>query len=601
MLLTFRHIARMSTNSLKYRILKIAALIVLIAAGILAGASFYLSQHYKKIIQAKLPMMAAKATDSLYLVTAGDFKVNIFGRSISIFNLRMRPDSAVLARRRLEKRLPAMILDITIPEIEISGLRLSNFAADKEVVCRKADIYHPRISIQIIDSANRDHSIKPKEKATIERVLARLLRIHDPEINIIASEEKDAATLNARGGEIALSDWLYLPGQKADSTRFLYAKESTVMLCNAGYRQPGMLYLFGMDTVQFNSGEHTARLSGVYVKPAISKPAFYREEKVQQEIYQGNFPQVAITGFDWESLLQRKGFFAKGLELTNPDLDIYVSRLYPPSTSSRVGKYPHQLLKKLGFPVSIPVIDLFYGSFHYTEFNDKTRMPGTLEFGSITGRIDSISNLPEAIVSHQHCRIRFAGKFMRKSNMAAAFTFPLDERHGEFNVQGRLQEMNGRQLSETAKALALAEIKSLQIHKVTFDICGNDYSADGRITILYNDLKVKIKKMDKETQQLYNRGFVSLVANELLLYNDNPMEGQPVRTATTHVIRDTTKSFFNLIWRNLFEAGIQTAVRQEGITDLVKKRKANKGKEKLHFFRQLFPKRNKSKGNHSTH
>jgi hypothetical protein len=50
-----------------------------------------------------------------------------------------------------------------------------------------------------------------------------------------------------------------------------------------------------------------------------------------------------------------------------------------------------------------------------------------------------------------------------------------------------------------------------------------------------------------------------------------------------------------MIWRNLFEAGLQTAIRQEGAVDLVQKSKAKKGKEKVHFFRKLFPKRKKKK------
>lgn len=281
------------------------------------------------------------------------------------------------------------------------------------------------------------------------------------------------------------------------------------------------------------------------------------------------------------------------MEITDADLDIYVSRIPPANTQSKVGNYPHQLLQKLEVPLMIPVINLYRGAFRYTELNEKTHRTGTLDFGSIHGQITNVTTLADAIRTNPHCYIRLFGKFMRKSDMAATFDFLLPSKTGAFKVNGLLQELDGSQISETAKALALAEIKSLKLHRLDFDISGNDTVADGHFSIRYNDLKVKLQKVDTSTMRMHSRGFLSLLANELLLYNDNPMDGEALRTTTTHVMRDPAKSFFNLIWRNIFNAGLQTAVRNEGALDLIKKKQANKGREKVHFFRQLFPKRKK--------
>jgi hypothetical protein len=41
----------------------------------------------------------------------------------------------------------------------------------------------------------------------------------------------------------------------------------------------------------------------------------------------------------------------------------------------------------------------------------------------------------------------------------------------------------------------------------------------------------------------------------------------------------------------MFEAGLETAIRNEGVVDLLNRKHANMGKPKKHFFRGLFPKR----------
>ena len=577
----------------KHRGLKITGIILLSLTVVAVSISFYLSDHYKNVFQAKLPVLAAKATDSLYHITISDFSVNLLTQSITINNLRMTPDSAVVNRRRAEGRPPHVLLDVTVPVMEVSGLKWGDMAIEKEVVCTQVDVYRPKIIIRVIGDPAAKDSLKPKKTPAIDRVFAQVINIRNPEIHFQNETGEATFSIHAKGGLITVRDWDFHPREPSDSSRFFYAKEADVRLEQLAFKQPGNLYTFGMDAVHFISANHTLQMEELYIKPTVSKEQFYKEVKKQKEIYEGHSPEIMIQGIEWEPLITRQVFTAERIDFGNPDLDIYLNRNHPPNTKSKVGNYPHQLLLKLQMPVYIPIMNIHRGSFRYTEVSEKTRQPGTLDFSAIYGNITNATNRPEYIAQNAHCKIKLSGKFMHRSDMMAMFDFPLTAKDGTFSVSGQLSNLQGNQISEAAKALALAEIKSLQLHKMDFSVHGNDHVANGHFTILYNDLKIKLKKIDTNTRQMRNRGFLSMVANGLLLYNDNPMDGQPVRTVETHAERDTTKSFFNLIWRNIFNAGLQTTIRQEGITDLVKKKQANKGKEKTHFFRHLFPKRKK--------
>ena len=576
----------------KYRVLRIAAVTLLILLAVAGAVILSVVNHYKGILRARLPVIAANATDSLYRITAEDFRINIFTKTVSVINLHMLPDTAVVAQLQREGKGPHILLDVMVPEFEIKGLKWENVVTEKTLACEEAGIYHPKISITITEDDPVKDSLKKKTPA-IKRVFASNLFIKDPQITFRKEGKDNPFTVKSKGGAIIATDWDFHPGEPADPSRFFYAKSANVMLAHLSYSGPGNLYLFGIDTLHFQSSGHVLNLHGVFVKPTVSKQEFYREVGKQKEIYEGRFPDVQFNGFNWERFITDRSVYTESIDVGDADLEIYLNRIPPANTQSKVGNYPHQLLQKLGLPVHIPVLNLNRGSFRYTELNEKSKLAGTLDFNSIHGQILNITNEQAQIEQNSHCTIKLFGKFMRKSDMMAIFDFPLPGTNGRFSVKGQLQDLDASQISDAAKALALAEIKSLKLHRMDFNISGNDSVSDGQFTIRYNDLKIKLQKVDTATQRMHGRGFLSFIANELLLYNDNPMDGEDLRTATTHVARDPNKSFFNLIWRNIFNAGVQTALRNDGAIDLVKKRQANKGKEKVHFFRKLFPKRNK--------
>lgn len=577
----------------KYRALKIGAIILLVLVLAVFGTGKYLSIHYRNLLLDKLPGIASRATNGLYKLSAGEIGVNVLTGSISVFDLRLTPDTAVVRKRRIEKTLPPVLLDIAIREIEIAGLKKDKGGAISELRCRIADIYHPKIIVTVTDTASRGKVPHEESLSKLKLVMAKELNILDPEIVFNNSESDTTGFLSVKGGSIKLQKWRFEPGGNALPSNFFLAQDGYIELCNLKWRKPGQAYLYDVDTVFFASALHTAMIKGLSVSSILSEDEFFQEDATQKEIYKGFFPEISLTGFNWEALLAGKGFAAATATFDRPELKIYHNQYAPRSAESKMGNYPNELIRKLKFPLAVPAVYFYDGAFYYTELAKATKKQGKLDFTNVYGSITGITTAESAVEMEEVCTIKFAAKFMRKSNLGVVFDFPLAAKDGDFKVTGQLQQLEGTQLNDAAVALALAQIKSLKMHRMDFVIEGDDSASQGEITILYNDLKVGIMKMDTVRQQMRKRGLVSMVANGLVLYNDNPMEGEKVRVAHTSVVRDPARSFINQLWKNLFQAGVQTAVRQEGITDLVKKSKAQKGKAKVHFFRKLFPKRNK--------
>src|SRR5690606_8990294 len=87
--------------------------------------------------------------------------------------------------------------------------------------------------------------------------------------------------------------------------------------------------------------------------------------------------------------------------------------------------------------------------------------------------------------------------------------------------------------------------------------------------------KLKLQKV-KEDGEMKKRGFLSFVANNILIYSDNPMSGEKPRSEDVKVERDIHKSFFNLVWSAIFDAAKNTAARNDDVVNMLGK---NKNKE----------------------
>ena len=95
------------------------------------------------------------------------------------------------------------------------------------------------------------------------------------------------------------------------------------------------------------------------------------------------------------------------------------------------------------------------------------------------------------------------------------------------------------------------------LNQLTFDMKGNDYQANGDISMLYNNLKLESFSLDEDSKILKEKKLKSIINNTFVI-NDNPKNGN-TRVATFSFERDIHKSFFNLIWKSIYD-GVQKII-----------------------------------------
>ncbi len=139
--------------------------------------------------------------------------------------------------------------------------------------------------------------------------------------------------------------------------------------------------------------------------------------------------------------------------------------------------------------------------------------------------------------------------------------------------------------------MIIADVKSLRVEDAAVRMAGNEDSIWGGAQVRYSRLRVKLQKFNEADSDVHNRVLLSFLANKLLLYEANPIPGEALRSGSIGLARGTTRSFFQMVWKGIFQACAQTAIREEGAYDIAQRHKAAKGKPRQRFFKGLFKRR----------
>jgi len=549
----------------------VAVKVIFIILGILIAVvligALWLSQHYKSVIKQQLPQVVARTGKGKYKSALGDVSINILTRKISFHHFSIWYDSTKQQKR------PELTFNINIPHLYISGINWAVLLQEQRIDCAMVLLDQPDIRmIQV-----KDTSADIKEAADSSVKNAFPASIHIAEIRLVQSRlnfDRRSPQLpgyTIKHATVSLYDWfLNLQKKEKDSTRLLYARQVSLLCDSISFKNKNGLYTFTVDTFATDTRNRSLQLSNFRIRTTVSKKELYREIGHQTDIFNVTFRDVRMSGFDLRNVVYRHSVIADSMFLNKGAVDDYFSRLPPVNPASKLGKFPNQLLLKLPLTVNIPYTKVTNGHASYTEINEETELPGALKFDALSGFVTNITNDSAVIAKSPRCVLDLQGKFNKDADIHGRFTFLLNDTTGVFSVDGRLSNAHEQQVSAPAKALAKAEVSTVNVQELSMKIDGDQHQARGNTVFRYSDLALSVQKID-DNGKMKDRPLLSFLANKVLLFPANPMPGKDLRTVSTQVRRDPNKSFFNLIWRNIFEGIKATAIRNKDLADAVGK------------------------------
>ncbi|WP_293311606.1 hypothetical protein [Pedobacter sp. UBA5917] len=533
---------------------------------IVAFGAMFLSARWKPILTEKIKDGVYNGSHHLYRIDFKSINLNVITGSLALRDVTLTPDTSVFDSLKKQQLAPAHTFELKLKKLQITRVGILTAYFKKRVDVSEILLQQPSINM-IFNKVKKKTDTVKDEKSLYEQISKTFKSVHVKSIKIVDADfdyiNKTAAkkTKNAiKHLDITVTDFLLDSLSGNDTSRFYYTKEVSFQL--AGYKSvtKDKMYSMKVDTIKGSTASKKITVKGFKLTPLYDELTFARKYKIQKDRYNLTFEKVEFNGVDFIGLNTDQQLHAKSLKIGPANVAVFMSRESPPPPGFDKGQnYPHMALKRLNIPTLIDTIKLRNVNVKYSEFNPASKKTGSVDFKALTGNILNVTNDSIQLTKKNHALADLNTLLMGVGKLNVKIDFNLTDNNGAFTYSGNMGKFDLKNLNPLSKTLGLIEIESGDIQHIDFKANGNLRSATGSMNMLYSNLKVKLLSDNIDGEGTKKKGFLSFLANAILVKDENPQKGEAPRTASMTNARINSASFFNLMWKTVF-VGIKDIV-----------------------------------------
>ena len=558
-------------NAPKKKIRKwpIALLVVILLIG---GAGYYVYKKYitedkwKPYLQAELKQLVLKSTDSLYSIEYSDFDLNIRTGNATLTDFKLIPDTAVYKKLMALKKAPDNLFTLSVKKLSISNL--GAVKAYKEKILNISNISVEKPSLTVVnhrfaynDTVKVGKSKSPYEliKSTFKQLHIDSISLKDISLNYINKSNPVEKHTALKHLNINISDVVIDSLSDKDTSRFYYTKGIDIKIQDYKIKTPDSLYQAEIKQIHFNTAYRYIILDKVNFTPRYSNSEFYKVTGEAGDIYNLKFNRIDIRDIDLQKFIRDQVLYAGTLDIANASVKIFSNNAYKTVKTSKVGKDPEQALQNVALDMQLKRINIKNTLISYSEADATSGYTGVITFNNTYGTIlnvtndDDIKKVNPFMVAHIYTR------FMNSADLNVNFKFNLPSKTGAFNYSGTLGQFDGRILDKLVKPLALVHVQSADISKLQFNVDASNYYGKGQLEFYYTNLNVQLLKKVEGKAELQTQGFISKLANTLIIESANPDKKGNFRPGPINLKRESNLSFFSFLYKALLD-GLKPSV-----------------------------------------
>jgi hypothetical protein len=535
---------------------------LLVAIGVFVIALIAWQFYKYRIVNRNVDKAISEKTKGLYSVHYDGLSIDEARGILRVKNIEIIPDTAVYARMVKERTNPPILIRITIPALEILGVKTPKALLTKQIEGSSVQVSNPTLEIEL-DHFSKDSTVYNPGKEVYKELLGKFLQIRMDSIVIshakVLVRNRGSKGILFSGDNVSffLSDLLIDSTANKDSSRILFSRNLDMDCDEIVFPSKNKEYRLHVEKIRFTGRYNTFYIGRIQLLPQMSESEFASSSPTQKDRYDLAMEGVSLRNINRESLWRKK-LEADSLIINKSSFKVYRDLSYPRDTVSKVGKYPQQLLMRLPIPVNIKKMIFEHSFIEYKEKNVKSDSAGKMQLFDASATISNVTNMKGAIARNDRCTLLFRALFLNKAPIDARLIMLLKDRQGKFFIEGNLGAIDVLSLNALTQPMGLARMERGRIGNLHFDLTGTDSFGVGKVTMLYDRLKVSLLKKDKKKNKYDKKGLASLAAN-IVMKGSNPEKGDSARIADVHFNRMLNKSFFNLIWKTIF-TGVKETV-----------------------------------------
>ncbi len=481
-----------------------------------------------RLVHKHVDQAIIEKSGGLYSIHYEDLTIDEVSGILHVKNIEIVPDTTVYAQMIREGRNPSVLVRLSIPALDITGVKTPKALLTKEIEGRKVLVSNPVIQIEL-DHISKDSTVSDPSKEIQRELLGKFLKISVDSVEIVHANlvvrQRESKELVFSGADVSFlfSDLLIDSVSGKDPSRILFSRNLDIAADGIELPSKNKDYRLKVEKITFTGRDNTMAIGSLRIVPQMAEAEFARAAGKQKDRYDFSLGEIRLVHLDRRAIWRRK-IEADSLVVGHSSFKIFRDLSYPPDTVSKVGKYPQELLMRLDVPIRIGKM-VFTNSFiEYKEKNGKSDSAGKVQFYDVRATISNVTNMPEYISRDNACVVNFKAKFLDRAPVAARLVMLLKDPKGRFTIDGNMGAIDAMALNPLTQPMGLARLEKGRIDSLHFNLSATDSSSEGKVLIRYKDIKVTLLKKNNEDNKYEKKGLASLAAG-IFLKKSNPDGG----------------------------------------------------------------------------
>ncbi len=577
----------MAFNFSKYKKHKTALIAFLALITIILVSAFLINRYWEPILSKKVKNMVLTSTDSLYNINFSSAELHVLEGRIILYNIDFKPDTAVYNRRKTQHLAPNNLVELHVKRLILANVHPFKLYFKHILDIGRITLTTPEIHLSYQMNQVKDTLVKDN-RTPWQKISKSLKYIHVGDIflndvhfkysdytgnKLLVSELKE---MNLQANDLLIDS-----ATQTDRSRMLYCKDIVADLNNYKGKTPDGLYTYTINKLKLSTRTSRLNVQGLDLKPA---PAFFNKSKKNR--YTLHLDSIQLNNFDFLTYHKYRSLFASSLIINQGTFDLFCN---PDTTKARANKiksFPNVAIYDLKSDIRIDTVVVKHINISYSEYNTKPGKTGTITFNNTAGKLLNVTTDSAALKKNNISTAQITSYFMNHGKVNVFFSFNLTDKNASHSYKGSLGPMDLDLVNPATIPLAMVKITSGKLKGFYFDVKANSKISKGKVTILYNDLKVNILAADSINKKLKHKFVATLFANVFILKRDNPDEADEIpRSFNVVYKRPKNSPFFKSAWQTLLAAikptvGYSTKT-QQGVKERIAQNVLNKQNRKI--------------------
>ncbi len=524
---------------------------------IVSGFLLHYARKLEPTVASRIKETIISSTDSLYTIDFSAISINPFTGNVRLRDIEFRANPRIYEQLKRKGQNPTHLYQISVKSLFLKRAHPIKAYFKHELDVKALLIEHP--TIRMYYQNPRNENVEPEDKRTAWQRLSKYLSaIHMREIIVeeidfqyIDQSTEKAQIDGVKNMSVRIEDLLIDSTSHRDKSRFYYSKDVAVEIRDQQFISRDSAYTIVFDELKVSSRRRDAEISGLKLIPRFQDMPIFAGALKRRIRYSFDSQKIKIGNVDFKRLIDRRELRASSLSFADLNVDVFLNKALPKPLYDRGQNFPHVALKRFALNTAIDTVKFSNSSVRYAEFNPLTEKKGRFFLNSVNGMLLNFSNDPGRLKQNHWSLSRFSGLLYGKGRLDLAINFNLTSPSAEYSYRGKVYEMNLRYFNQVLRPSALMQISSGRIDSARFFVRADARRSEGRIMLSYTGLKVGILRMNAQ-KMLRRNTILSLVANNLLLKEANPMPGEGLRTARIAYYRPDSVAFFSCMWNSLY-------------------------------------------------